>query len=488
MSRNRQHSGTRHQTDSLRALPSVDALARAIRAWRNYEDTAAPSAVQVSQAARSAIQAARTAIRLGQRSQVDMDTLVSDAATILERESRPAPTPVINATGVIINTNLGRAPLSPAALAAATAVGAGYSALEYDLERGERGSRQAPVRQLLQEILAAEDALVVNNNAAAVLVVLSALASGREVVISRGELVEIGGGFRIPDVLRQSGTRLVEVGTTNRTRIADYAAAITQDTAMMLAVHPSNYRIVGFTATPSLGELATLAHEHHLPLVHDVGSGALLRTEQWGLAHEPMPRESLAAGVDLVCFSGDKLLGGPQAGILAGSAELLARIEHHPLMRAVRVDKLTLAALVATLRAYRDGAAEDVPVWRMIATPLSAIEARARQWVATLRRAGIAAEALEGLSTIGGGSMPGETLPTWHCALTPPAADQTSVHDADSHDAEDAVASLARRLRHGQTTVVARVSRDHVLLDPRTILLEQDEALLRAIVDAYAAE
>src|SRR6185437_15635125 len=260
---------------------------------------------RVSQAARAVLREARSAILAGRPVATDLAAIVDITAHRVANARQPAPRPLINATGVIINTNLGRAPLSDAALDAITAVASGYSALEYNLARGERGSRQEPVRALLRELLGAEDALVVNNNAAAVLVALTALASGQEVIISRGELVEIGGGFRIPDVLRQSSARLVEVGTTNRTRDDDFAAAITPDTALLLSVHPSNYRVVGFTAAPSLHALAELAHKHQLPLIHDLGSGSLLRTEIWGLAHEPTPQESLAAGADLVCFSGD---------------------------------------------------------------------------------------------------------------------------------------------------------------------------------------
>lgn len=478
----RQHHSPKNQStaEALRTLPPVDAVLRPLTAYWTERGTAGeplPAQARLIRAARAALQAARTAILDGRPIDTSIEALAADAFEQVRQEALPSPRPLINATGVIINTNLGRAPLSDAALKAIADVAAGYSALEYDLERGERGSRQTPVRKLLSELLRAEDALVVNNNAAAMLVALTALAAGREVVISRGELVEIGGGFRIPDVLRQSGARLIEVGTTNRTRMSDFAAAITPETALLLSVHPSNYRIFGFTAAPALHELADLAHQHHLPLVHDLGSGALLRTEQWGLAHEPMPQESLAAGADLVCFSGDKLLGGPQAGLLAGKAELIARLEHHPLMRAMRIDKLTLAGLVATLRAYSDGTAEaEIPVWRMIATPLPAIKSRAQFWTEVLQQAGIGARVQEGQSTIGGGSMPGETLPTWHCAVAP-----TPSQIAPAATNGDAASALAARLHTSQTPVVARVLRERVLLDPRTVLPEQDALLLDAV-------
>lgn len=473
--------------DALRALPSVGAIIQEVALQAEQYGEAPLPQPRVSQAARAVLRDARNALLAGQPAATDLATLVVETAHRAANARQPAPRPLINATGVIINTNLGRAPLSDAALDAIAAVGGGYSALEYDLAHGERGSRQEPVRALLRELLDAEDALVVNNNAAAVLVALTALASGRDVIISRGELVEIGGGFRIPDVLRQSGARLVEVGTTNRTRSDDFAAAITPDTTLLLSVHPSNYRVIGFTDAPSLGELAELAHAHQLMLIHDLGSGALLRTERWGLAHEPTPQESLAAGADLVCFSGDKLLGGPQAGILAGNADVIARIERHPLMRAARIDKLTLAALAATLQAYYEDAAEhEIPIWRMIAAPLDQMKTRAIRWADALLHAGIAARVQEGLSTIGGGSMPGETLPTWLCSITPPSTMKrldVASDDAPDDVNEDAAGLLAARLRraNGQTPVVARVMRDQVLLDPRTVLPEQDSALLQAV-------
>lgn len=484
MARQGSSAPNQHIAQALRALPAVDAVQQALAREMSGSHARSYTATQLTHVARATIHGARTAILQGQPANSDLASLVAEAIAQLDSLAVPMPRPVINATGVIINTNLGRAPLSDAALEAIEAVADGYSALEYDLGRGERGSRQTSVRALLRELIGAEDALVVNNNASALLVALSALASGREVIVSRGELVEIGGGFRIPDVLRQSGARLVETGTTNRTRSTDFAGAITDDTALLLSVHPSNYRIIGFTTAPALSELALIAHQHSLPLIHDLGSGALLRTERWGLAHEPMPQESIAAGADLVCFSGDKLLGGPQAGILAGKSDLIARIEHHPLMRAVRMDKLTLAGLVATLRAYRDGTAEaEIPVWRMIAAEPSQLKSRA-QWMAEeLGQAGIMANAQQGLSTVGGGSMPGETLPTWHIALAPRTDDVSTEHAIG-----DAAAMLAARLRHGRTPVVARVLRDQVLLDPRTVPPSQDAALLAAIKEAYAVD
>jgi L-seryl-tRNA(Ser) seleniumtransferase len=396
--------------------------------------------------------------------------LAAQVAEALGQADDPIPMPVINATGVILNTNLGRAPLSDAAQVAMLAA-SGYAALEYDLEAGARGSRTALARAALCAVTGAPDAVVVNNAAAAVLLILAALLpeDRREVIISRGELIEIGGGFRIPDVLRQSGAKLVEVGTTNRTRLADYAAAITPATGMILAVHPSNFRIVGFTESADLHALADLAHTQHLPLVHDQGSGCLLDLAPFGLAPEPTPMDSLAAGADVVCCSGDKLLGGPQAGIILGQTAAIQAIAPHPLMRALRVDKVTLAGVVATLRHYQRGEAlTHIPVWQMIALPAEAIKARAADAVAHLAAHTIAATVQAGESAIGGGTLPGQTLPTWHIALA-----------ASDHGDLDA---LARRLRLGRPPVIPRIARDHLLLDLRTVPADRDADLLAAIV------
>lgn len=399
--------------------------------------------------------------------------LAQRIVTLTRAAAVPIPQPVINATGVILNTNLGRAPLSAAALAAMQAVGGGYAALEYDLAAGERGSRHALARAALGAVTGAEDALVVNNAAAAVLLLLTALLppDRREVIISRGQLIEIGGGFRIPDVLRQSGAQLVEVGTTNRTRLADYADAITPATGVLLLVHPSNFRVVGFTEAVSPPDLADLAHAHELPLVEDQGSGCLLDLAPFGLTPEPTPRQSLQAGVDVICFSGDKLLGGPQTGIIVGKARLLQQIARHPLMRALRVDKVTLAGLIATLGHYqRDEALTQIPIWRMIALPAEAILARAEDMTRELATRGITAIVQAGSSTIGGGSLPGETLATWHVALP-----------ASAHGDLDA---LAQRLRLGQPPVIARVYRRYLLLDLRTVPPDRDAEVVGAVARA----
>jgi L-seryl-tRNA(Ser) seleniumtransferase len=393
----------------------------------------------------------------------------------LKRLLQPSLRPLINATGVILHTNLGRAPLSQEAMEAIGLVAGGYSNLEFDLASGERGSRHVHLEELLCRLTGAEAALVVNNNASAVLLAVTALAKGREVVVSRGQAVEIGGGFRIPEVLRQSGARLVEVGTTNRTYIWDYERAIGPRTAALMRVHTSNFRVIGFTQAVELPELVELAHRYGLPVIDDLGSGALLDTRQFGLGYEPTPQDSMAVGADLACFSGDKLLGGPQAGILVGKAELVQRLRRHPLARALRSDKLTLAALTATLLHYLKGEAlEKVPVWRMISTPLEELEARALRWAEALPAS---VQIVEGQSTIGGGSLPEETLPSRLLSISGMA-----------QRGPRSLVALARRLRAGNPPVVARIERNALLLDPRTVLPEQDELLVAALARALAVD
>lgn len=449
----------------FRQLPSIDELLQSAAGQRLISSYSRPRTLH---AVRTAIAEARTAIRNGSPCPSPND-LLATAEHMLELEQQPNLRPVVNATGVIINTNLGRSPLSLKALQAVQQVAGGYSNLEYDVDAGERGSRHSHVTNLLRELTGAEDALVTNNNAAAVLLALSALAMGREVIISRGQLVEIGGGFRVPDVMRQSGCQLVEVGTTNRTRLSDYESALSERTALLLAVHPSNFAITGFTESTPLSALAELAHRHGLLVMNDLGSGCLLASERYGLAHEPTPQESIAAGADVVCFSGDKLLGGPQAGIIVGKADILARLSKHPLMRAVRIDKMTIAALEATLRHYeRDEADTHIPIWRMISASPGKIASRAASWATKLQASSIPARTQRGSSTIGGGSLPGETLPTTLLALD-------AAHVPLSLD------ELAKRLRLRGTPVIARILRDTLLLDPRTVLEEQDQELLEAL-------
>ena len=442
----------------LRLLPSIDELLHANVGQQLIERYSRAVTVQTL---RGIIAQVRKDIRQGAACPAATDILAM-AEQRLRQEQLPHLRPVINATGVIINTNLGRAPLSAEALQAVQRVASGYSNLEYALEAGERGSRHTHVTELLCELTGAEAALVTNNNAAAVLLALSTVAMGREVVISRGQLVEIGGGFRVPDVMRQSGCQLVEVGTTNRTRIADYEAALSERTALLLSVHPSNFLITGFTESTPVSALAELAQQHKLVVMNDLGSGCLLNSERYGMAHEPMPQESIAAGADIVCFSGDKLLGGPQAGILVGKTDILARIAKHPLMRAMRIDKMTLAALEATLRHYQRNEVEShIPIWRMISARSDTLARRASQWVTQLNAVGITARVQRGESTVGGGSLPGETLPTMLLAV-------------DAEHVPMPLDELAKRLRLRNTPIITRILRDTLLLDPRTVLEEQD--------------
>jgi L-seryl-tRNA(Ser) seleniumtransferase len=452
--------------EELRNLPSVDrllqhgAVAALVARW-GHDLTV--------EAARETVDAARHAIREGEACP-SMEALAQRTGERLADNLRPTLRPAINATGVIIHTNLGRAPLSAEARTAMDAVAAGYSNLEYDLAAGQRGSRYVHAEELLCRLTGAEAALVVNNNAAAVLLILMALARDREVIISRGQLVEIGGGFRIPDVMRQSGARLVEVGTTNRTYVRDYEAAITENTAALMRVHRSNFRLMGFIHEPDLGKMADLARERGLLVFDDLGSGTLLDTRPFGLAHEPTIQESVAAGASLVSCSGDKLLGGPQAGLILGSADLIAHLKRFPLTRALRVDKTTLAGLQVTLRHYLLGeATEKVPVWRMIGQSEDELRARAEVWLQKLSRRDVAASVVPGHSTVGGGSLPGETLPTHLVALR-----------LDSPD------DAASRLRAGEPPVVARIEDERLVLDPRTVLPEQ-EATLWDIVAQVAA-
>jgi L-seryl-tRNA(Ser) seleniumtransferase len=394
------------------------------------------------------------------------------ARTSVRLEERLAPTlrPVINATGVIIHTNLGRAPLSKNAREAMTRASRGYATLEYDLEAGQRGERSVHAERLLCQLTGAASALVVNNNAGAVLLALTGLAQGRGAIISRGQLVEIGGGFRVPDVMAQSGARLIEVGTTNRTHLYDYKNALQaqDDTALILRAHHSNFRIVGFASEPSIGELVALGEEHDVPVVDDLGSGALLETTRFDLAHEPMVQESIKAGAAVVCFSGDKLLGGPQAGIIVGKAAYVDRLKSHPLTRALRPDKLCLVGLQETLLHYaREEALERIPVWRMITTPEEELTRRARSWQRTLRQAEIGSDVIDGRSTVGGGSLPGETLPTKLVALPMEHPDR-----------------LASALRDGDPPVIGRIEEGQLVLDPRTVRTEEEKTLLENVIAA----
>ena len=442
----------------LRALPAIDEILGrpAIRALLETHPRAA-----VVRAARAAVEVRRRALLAG-----GGDPAVEDGAVTaaLAREARRGLRPVINATGVVLHTNLGRAPLAPEAQEARLEVARGYSNLELDLESGERGSRYAPVAPLLAGLCGAEAALVVNNNAAAVLLVLAALAAGKECIVSRGELVEIGGGFRIPDVMRMAGVKLVEVGTTNKTRRADYESAITDQTALLLKVHKSNFALVGFHEEVGTRELAALGRERGIPLYEDLGSGCLAGLRGDGLPPEPTVGEAVAAGAAIVTFSGDKLLGGPQAGLVVGQRDLVGRLERHPLNRALRIDKLGLAALEATLRMYRDGRGSQVPAVRMLHEDAASVTARACRIRDALGARGIPSEIVPVRSQVGGGAMP---------LAAPPSAAVAVEGDAEE---------LHRRLRRGSPAVVARIERERLLFDARTI----DEGEVVPLAEAIA--
>ncbi len=389
------------------------------------------------------------------------DELLRQVEARLQTQAQPTLQPVINATGVLIHTNLGRAPLSKAAIAAMNSVAVGYSNLEYDLTAGKRGKRDLHAEAYLTRLSGAEAALVVNNNAAALLLVLTALARRKQVAVSRTQLVEIGGGFRIPDVLRASGAHLLEVGTTNRTHLRDFQEAIAAGADLLLLTHHSNFKIVGFATEPTLPELVELAHSAGLPLVFDLGSGALLDTAQFGLAHELTVPEAIQTGADLVCFSGDKLLGGPQAGIIVGKQALVEKLRRHALYRALRPDKLCLSALSATLLHYIKGEAEHaIPIYQMLSRSAESLKAQAQFWQQQLGFG----EVLPGYSTIGGGSLPEETLPTWLLAL-PVKSPQ----------------KLLTNLRACQPPIIARIENDQVVLDPRTVQPEDEAALLAGL-------
>jgi L-seryl-tRNA(Ser) seleniumtransferase len=398
-----------------------------------------------------------------------LDEIVASVVAHAKILAQPSLKPLINATGVVLHTNLGRAPLSEDAIAAMETVSRGYNNLEFDLASGDRGSRFEHVEPLLCRLTGAEAGLVVNNNASAVLLGLTALAKRKEVIVSRGQAVEIGGGFRIPEVMRQSGAKLVEVGTTNCTYIRDYEQAITPQTAALLRVHTSNFLVVGHTHMVTLEEMVDLGRQHNIPVFDDLGSGCPLDTTRFGLAPEPTIQESISKGVDLVFFSGDKLLGGPQAGIIVGKKVYIDKLKKHPLVRAIRIDKTRLAGLAATLLHYLKGEAlSKVPIWQMISTPLPQLERRAALWA---EAAGGLAQVIKGESLIGGGSLPGATLPTRLLAIGDakrPALAQ----------------KLARRLRQQSPPIVGRISENVLLLDPRTISPQDDEVVVQGIKQA----
>jgi L-seryl-tRNA(Ser) seleniumtransferase len=446
--------------ERLRALPSIDELLARPAVSSLLANQPRPLVVRVL---REAVAQARARLLGGE----DRSFSEADVSEALARLTRPRLRPVLNATGVVLHTNLGRAPLAERAVERLAAVARGYCNLELDLDEGDRGSRYAHLVDALCALTGAEAALVVNNCAAAVLLTLSALAQGREAIVSRGELVEIGGGFRVPDVMHQSGAKLVEVGTTNRTRLSDYARAVGPDTALLVKVHRSNFAVVGFTEEVGTRELAALGREKGVPLFEDLGSGALLTLHGEGLTAEPTVSSVIAAGADVVCFSGDKLLGGPQAGVVVGRKELIARLERHPLNRALRIDKLTVAALEATLELYLDGRDAEVPARAMLTSRREALEARARRLALGLDGAGVPCRVVEVTGRVGGGSMPLAELPSWAVAVE--AAPAARLHE---------------RLRAGEPPVVARVVDDELWLDVRCFSDADVDVVVRCVAAA----
>jgi L-seryl-tRNA(Ser) seleniumtransferase len=452
----------------LRRLPSVDKLISEERIRQLREIYTHDLIVDV---VRQRLEESRLAIMRG-ISCPSSDEIVDSICSRLQMLAQPSLRPVINASGVILHTNLGRAPLSKEATTAMELVAADFCNLEFDLDSGTRGSRNVHIEQLLCQLTGAGAALVVNNNASAVMLALTALARRKEVIVSRGQAVEIGGGFRIPDVMRQSGAKLVEVGTTNCTYIHDYEQAASPRTAALLRVHTSNFRVEGFTHSVTIEEMVAFGNEHGLPVLDDLGSGCFLDTTVYGLAPEPMVQQSIAFGVGLAFFSGDKLVGGPQAGVIVGKKPLVDKLKRHPLARALRIDKIRLSGLAATLIHYLKGEAlEKIPVWRMISMPLDDVERRARLWAQAL---GDLARVIEGETMIGGGSLPGSTLSTRLVAISGKGSKKNLAQ------------SLAQRLRHSEPAVIGRIGGDILLLDPRSVLPEEDDVVLRTLRSAVA--
>lgn len=450
----------------LSAIPSVDKLLGTHTAAELVSEYGRPLTLE-------AIRRTLDGIREQHKDQAetlpDPSGMLLLARKILLSWTTPTLIPAINATGVVLHTNLGRAPLSKEAIQAMHGIAQGYSTLEYDISKGKRGSRYIHAEEILLRLTGAEGAMVVNNNASALLLVLTALARRRKVVISRTQLIEIGGGFRIPDVLKESGAKLVEIGTTNRVHMYDYEKAIAENKiALLMRAHRSNFRLEGFTSEPSLNELSALSIEAGIPFLDDLGSGSLIDTARFGLEHEMTVQESLTAGADLVCFSGDKLLGGPQAGIIVGRGKLIAKLKKHPLARAIRADKLALAGLSTTLMHYlKDEADRKIPIWQMISTPSEMLARRARVWMETLGQGFI----IDGESVVGGGSLPGETLPTHLFVLKVRKPEKFLKH-----------------LRDALPPVIARLQDNLVVLDPRTVLPEQEGALLVGLQNSLATK
>lgn len=453
----------------LRNIPKVDELLRS-----DAFAVLSCGAVAVREAVRGELEELRAHILAGEVTELpDEKTLCGAIARRAQNDTLPSLRPVINGTGVVLHTNLGRACLSERAVNAAAEVARGYSTLEYDLATGQRGSRHDHVEELLCRITGAEAAMVVNNNAAAVLLILSDIAKGGEVITSRGELVEIGGSFRIPDIMSACGCRLREVGTTNKTHLRDYEEAVCEETRALLKVHTSNFRIVGFTESVSLEELVALGKEKNLPVIQDIGSGSLVELGQFGIHDEPTVQASVRAGVDVISFSGDKLLGGPQAGIIIGKKKYIDSLKRHPLARAMRVDKVTFAALRETLWAYTDPAlaVREIPTLAMLAATPDELRAKAALLRDMLEKRGVAAEVVETTDQVGGGSVPTQMLPTYACAIVP---EKLSVD------------ALEEKLRLREKPIIGRISKEQYLLDARTLMERDFEYLADSVAEVHA--
>lgn len=444
----------------LSAIPSVDTI---------LGSPAADTLINIAgrELTIKAIQQSLDQIREKMRSGLplpDVTMIIKEAKKLAIEWVQPSLYPVINASGIILHTNLGRSPLSDDTIKAMQAVSASYNNLEFDLQKGKRGKRSTHAEEILKKLTGVESALVVNNNAAAVLLILTALAKHKKVIIPNSQLVEIGGGFRVPDVMRQSGAKLIPIGTTNRIHLSDYVQALEDGASLVLNAHHSNFKIIGFTTEPKLEEVAAAAHKHSVPFVYDLGSGAMMDTSSYGLAHEPTVTEAISAGVDIICFSGDKLLGGPQAGIIIGRSALMKKIKRHPLARAVRADKTCLSGISTTLIHYLKGEAEDkIPVWKIIALDKGTIYQRALGWKESIDQGNV----IDGYSMIGGGSLPGETLPTYLLALDVPKANK-----------------FLARLRALPFPIIARIENGQALFDPRTVLPNQERAFLLGLKQA----
>lgn len=450
---------------TLRNLPSVEGLLQTETTARMIAQYGRPLTLD---ALRQTLDEIRARFKLKPEAGLPSnESILAQAESTLTAWTASTLHPVINATGVILHTNLGRAPMSEATIHAMGVVSRGYSNLEFDLETGKRGSRLIHAESILQKLTGAESALVVNNCASAVLLTLSALANKKQVVIARSQLVEIGGGFRVPDVMKQSGAKLMEVGTTNKVRLSDYQTALDESASLVMRAHRSNFKIVGFTEEPNFKDIVDVAHQAGVPVVDDLGSGALYDTAKYGFSHEPTVQESMQAGADVILFSGDKLLGGPQAGIIIGKKALLDKIKKHPLARAVRADKACLAGLSATLTHYlKDEAEREIPILKMMSLTLKQVKGRAEAWCAELGQGVV----VEGQSTVGGGSLPDESIPTFLLELQVKSAEK-----------------FLRALRKNNPPIIARTDNDKVLLDPRTVLPEQEGALLVGLKNVLKA-